>query len=145
MNDSGRSNSSEWFICFTIPRQAQRAGVGSRGRRWAAFESGLGNPDADALTFRPVSKTAKSTPEPSGAPVPFEEALQKLEAIVEAMESGDLTLEQLLSRFEEGARLVRTCQTQLDAAEVRVQQLEKTLSGEWVARPVAVSGGDSDT
>ena len=92
-----------------------------------------------------MSKSAKSAPEPSGAPVPFEEALQQLEAIVEAMESGDLTLEQLLSRFEEGARLVRTCQTQLDAAEVRVQQLEKTLSGEWVARPVAVSGGESDT
>ncbi|MCW5558500.1 MAG: exodeoxyribonuclease VII small subunit [Verrucomicrobiae bacterium] len=60
------------------------------------------------------------------------------------MESGDLTLEQLLSRFEEGARLARVCQTQLEAAEVRVQQLEQSLSGSLTPRPVAVPGEDAD-
>jgi len=96
-----------------------------------------------------VSKSAKSV---SGTPasnamepeIPFEEALQKLESIVEAMESGDLTLEQLLSRFEEGTRLARACQTRLEAAEVRVQQLERSLSGDLATRPVAVSGADAD-
>lgn len=63
------------------------------------------------------------------APLPFEEALNKLESIVEAMESNDLPLEQLLARFEEGTHLARHCQEQLDAAEVRVQRLEKSLDG----------------
>ncbi|HTH48508.1 MAG TPA: exodeoxyribonuclease VII small subunit, partial [Candidatus Limnocylindria bacterium] len=49
-----------------------------------------------------MSKAAKA---PSDD-LPFEEALKKLEAVVEAMESDDLPLEQLLSRFEEGSKLV---------------------------------------
>lgn len=97
-----------------------------------------------------MSRTAKSTAETPASElaepvIPFEEALQKLESIVEAMESGQLTLEQLLARFEEGARLARVCQTRLDAAEVRVQQLEQTLGGDLVTRPVTLSGEESDT
>ena len=65
-----------------------------------------------------MSKAAKAT-EPS-----FEDALGKLEAIVEAMEGGDLPLEQLLARYEEGARLVTFCQGRLAAAEVRLRELE---------------------
>lgn len=53
----------------------------------------------------------------------FEEALQRLTAIVERLESGDLSLEQSLSLFEEGTRLSRTSQAQLDAAEKRVEEL----------------------
>ena len=49
---------------------------------------------------------------------PFEEALKNLEGIVEAMESGDLPLEALLARFEEGIRLVKMCQTKLEEAEL---------------------------
>jgi len=39
---------------------------------------------------------------------PFEEALKKLEGIVEAMESDDLPLETLLARYEEGTKLVKS-------------------------------------
>ena len=97
-----------------------------------------------------MSRTAKSPSEtPASAPadpgLPFEEALQKLETIVEAMESGQLTLEQLLARFEEGARLARVCQTRLESAEVRVQQLEQTLGGDLVTRPATLSGEASDS
>jgi exodeoxyribonuclease VII small subunit len=53
----------------------------------------------------------------------FEEALKRLTAIVERLESGDLSLEQSLSLFEEGTRLSRTSQAQLDAAEKRVEEL----------------------
>lgn len=69
-----------------------------------------------------MSKAAKA-PEPS-----FEDALGKLESIVETMETGDLPLEQLLGRFEEGTRLVRLCQEKLAAAEVRIRQLEESGS-----------------
>ena len=53
----------------------------------------------------------------------FEEALKRLSAIVERLESGELSLEQSLALFEEGTRLSRTSQAQLDAAEKRVEEL----------------------
>lgn len=77
-----------------------------------------------------------------GAELPFEEALTKLESIVDAMERGDLPLEQLLARFEEGTRLVRVCQAQLAAAEVKIQQLETTVTGETELKPLVTSTED---
>jgi exodeoxyribonuclease VII small subunit len=53
----------------------------------------------------------------------FEDALKRLTAIVERLESGELSLEQSLALFEEGTRLSRTSQAQLDAAEKRVEEL----------------------
>ena len=67
--------------------------------------------------------------------LPFEEALKKLESVVEAMESGDLPLESLLAKFEEGTRLVKTCQTKLEEAELKISQLEKNAAGEPVLKP----------
>ena len=67
--------------------------------------------------------------------MPFEEALKKLEGLVEAMESGDLPLESLLDKYEEGSRLVRICQAKLEEAELKIQKLEKTGSGEFVLKP----------
>ena len=67
--------------------------------------------------------------------LPFEEALQKLESVVEAMESGDLPLESLLARYEEGTRLVKTCQAKLEEAELKISKLEKNAAGEPVLKP----------
>ena len=74
-----------------------------------------------------AAKAAKEAP-------PFEEALKKLESIVEAMETGDLPLETLMGKFEEGTRLVKVCQTRLEEAELRINQLEKNSSGEAVLK-----------
>jgi len=68
--------------------------------------------------------------------VPFEDALKKLEGIVEAMESEDLPLETLLARYEEGTRLVKICQEKLAEAELKIQQLEKTAAGEMKLKPM---------
>ena len=62
---------------------------------------------------------AKAQPDAPG----FEDALKRLTAIVERLESGELSLEQSLSLFEEGTRLSRSSQAQLDAAEKRVEEL----------------------
>jgi len=62
--------------------------------------------------------------------VPFEEAIKRLEGIVESMEGQDLPLETLLARYEEGARLAQLCQAKLSEAELKVQQLEKNAKGE---------------
>lgn len=53
----------------------------------------------------------------------FEESLSELEALVERMESGDLSLEESLSAFERGIALTRSCQQALQAAEQRVEIL----------------------
>lgn len=87
----------------------------------------------------PVSKSS-SKPSPTAGPRPdppsYEEALKKLEGLVEDMETGDLPLETLLARFEEGTRLVRFCQSKLAEAELKIQQLEQTASGELELKPV---------
>jgi exodeoxyribonuclease VII small subunit len=66
---------------------------------------------------------------------PFEEALKKLEGVVEAMESEDLPLEMLLSKYEEGSKLVKICQEKLADAENKIQQLEKNATGEMKLKP----------
>jgi exodeoxyribonuclease VII small subunit len=81
-----------------------------------------------------MSKTAK----PPGTEIAFEEALQKLEAIVESMESDNLPLETLITRFEEGTRLTKVCQAKLAEAELKIKQLEKNAEGELTARPISL-------
>ncbi len=53
----------------------------------------------------------------------FEEALQELEALVETLERGELSLEESLRHFERGVRLTRLCQEALRRAEQKVQLL----------------------
>jgi exodeoxyribonuclease VII small subunit len=68
-------------------------------------------------------------------PLPFEEALKKLEGIVEAMESDDLPLETLLAKYEEGSKLVNLCRGKLSEAELKIQQLEKNADKEMKLKP----------
>ena len=53
----------------------------------------------------------------------FENALQELEALVEKMEQGELSLEDSLQHFERGVRLSRSCQQALREAEQKVEIL----------------------
>lgn len=57
--------------------------------------------------------------------ITFEAALEELQAVVKEMESGELTLEQALQRFERGVILTRTCQERLADAEQKVELLMK--------------------
>ena len=74
------------------------------------------------------------------AAITFEDAAEKLEAIVEAMESEELPLEKLLVQLEEGTKLVKVCESKLQAAEKRITQLEENPEGELAARPVTLEG-----
>ena len=76
------------------------------------------------------------------ADITFEDAAEKLEAIMEAMESEELPLEKLLVQYEEGTKLVKVCESKLQAAEKRITQLEENLEGELAARPVTLEGED---
>ena len=70
---------------------------------------------------------AKKHPEneSEGTKVDFESALEELENLVSKMESGELSLDDSLKAFERGIELTRTCQSTLEAAELRIQMLTK--------------------
>ena len=61
----------------------------------------------------------------------FEESLDRLENLVNKMESGDATLEQSLVWFEEGMGLIKSCQLELNNAEQKVQELVKKSDGQF--------------
>jgi len=61
----------------------------------------------------------------------FEDALSRLETLVEKMESGDGTLEQSLDWFEEGMRLIKSCRQELESAEQKVKELIKNSKGDY--------------
>ncbi|MBN4055149.1 exodeoxyribonuclease VII small subunit, partial [bacterium AH-315-K03] len=64
----------------------------------------------------------------------FEQSLNQLEALVDDMENGDLTLEESLKSFEQGIKLTRECQSALVQAEQKVHMLtEKNGQLERVA------------
>jgi exodeoxyribonuclease VII small subunit len=65
----------------------------------------------------------------------FEEALHKLEAVVQRLESGELPLEESLRLFEEGVHLTKVCTRRLEEAERRITILLKNERGEIVETP----------
>ena len=83
-----------------------------------------------------TQKTAGEDKPAKAGNLPFEEALKKLEGIVETMESEDLPLETLLTKYEEGTRLAKMCQEKLAEAELKIQQLESSAGGEMKLKPL---------
>ncbi len=69
-----------------------------------------------------MSDSSPDDPDETGE-LSFEAALKELETLVAGMESGDLSLDDSLKAFERGIALTRHCQTALQAAELKVQQL----------------------
>lgn len=60
----------------------------------------------------------------------FEEALRRLETVVERLEAADLPLEEALALFEEGQNLAAHCQQKLDEAEKRIEVITTRANGE---------------
>lgn len=65
----------------------------------------------------------------------FEQAMGRLEEIVAQLEAGDHSLENALSLYEEGAKLMKQCAAMLDKAEQKVLKLRTDTNGELVAEP----------
>jgi exodeoxyribonuclease VII small subunit len=63
------------------------------------------------------------------APKSFEEAIQRLEDIVEQLESPELPLEKSIELFEEGMKLSQFCNAKLNEAEKKITQLVKKPAG----------------
>ncbi|HTY04619.1 MAG TPA: exodeoxyribonuclease VII small subunit [Rhodocyclaceae bacterium] len=82
-----------------------------------------------------MAKAVAATTPPS-----FESALQELEAIVQAMETGNAPLEESLAAYERGIALLKQCQETLGAAEKKLQILEN-----GVLRDFDATGNGPDT
>jgi exodeoxyribonuclease VII small subunit len=85
-------------------------------------------------------ETTRARTDPGEEPS-FEEALGRLESIVAELEGGQLSLEQSLSRYEEGVRLSRQLTRALDAAEQRIERLV-SQDGETLTEPLQLDLGE---
>jgi exodeoxyribonuclease VII small subunit len=72
-----------------------------------------------------------TTPTPS-----FDDGLDRLEALVQKLETGSLGLEEALLEFEAGVKLSQVLQQQLADAQRRVEVLKQGLGGEFRAEPL---------
>ncbi len=77
------------------------------------------------------------------AELKFEDALKKLEEIVENLEGGDLPLDDSLAKYEEGIKLSCLCTRKLETAKKKIEILIKTSEGRFALRPFDESGLDS--
>ena len=75
-----------------------------------------------------------SKTKPREAEINFEGAIDRLEKIVEQMESGKMPLEDLIVRYEEGMNLVKVCQERLANAERKIEIIARNSAGKPVVK-----------
>src|ERR1700682_1947761 len=71
---------------------------------------------------------------PKNTQLNFEGAMDRLEEIVEQMESGKMMLEELIVRYEEGMKLVKVCQERLASAEQRIEIITRNNAGKPIVK-----------
>ena len=69
------------------------------------------------------------------AKVTFEIAMKQLEQIVQELESGNLSLEDSIKKFEEGIKLSKYCSAKLDETEKKIALLLKDQDGNIIEKP----------
>ncbi len=74
-------------------------------------------------------------------PLTFEKAMARLEDIVADMEGGELSLDRMMARFEEGNRLIAFCGCKLDEVEKKIEILVKEGDG---VRAEPFGGAEAD-
>ncbi len=73
---------------------------------------------------------------PAGETQSFETMMERLQALVDRLEEGNLTLEESIRSFEEGMELVGKCTAVLSQAEQRIQTLTRDAAGKPVVKPL---------
>jgi exodeoxyribonuclease VII small subunit len=68
--------------------------------------------------------------------VKFEKGLEDLEKIVAELESGELALDEVLKRYEQGVKISRLLQAKLEEATKKIEVLTKNLNGEMETKPL---------
>jgi exodeoxyribonuclease VII small subunit len=75
-----------------------------------------------------------SKPKPPANELNFEQAMDRLETIVDQMESGKMALEELIVRYEEGMGLVKICQDRLASAQQKIEIIARNSVGKKVVK-----------
>lgn len=70
------------------------------------------------------------------AEIKFEEALKKLERIVDELEKGELSLDEALKKYQEGIELSRACSARLESAKKKIEVLSRNKKGEFELKPL---------
>lgn len=73
----------------------------------------------------------------AGKKLNFEKALERLESVVREMEDGALSLDEMMSHFEEGTRLVKFCSQKLNEVEQKIEILVKK-DGKTITQPLDI-------
>ena len=76
-----------------------------------------------------MPKTATTTPNGIDPDLPFEEAMARLETLVQGMESDQVPLDDLIKNYEEGTALYQVCEKRLDEAQGRIERIRKKRDG----------------
>ncbi len=85
-------------------------------------------------------KSAAAAGAPDPATLSFEAAVERLQAIVEQLEGGELSLDQSIACYEEGVKLSRRLTQTLDEAQKRIERLAAGEDGEPVTEPMDLEG-----
>ena len=117
---------------------------------WGGLQTGAGpgtRADYNQGFTQPMAKQTHPPPSPPpGPPAPasYEAALAELEALVGAMERGEMQLDRLLESYRRGAELLAYCRSRLEAVEAQVMLLDEGQLKPWsagAAAPTAASTG----
>jgi exodeoxyribonuclease VII small subunit len=92
-----------------------------------------GTGQAGAATMSKIPKNLK-----------FEQAMERLDAIVEAMESGEIGIEESIAKYEEAMQLAAHCRAILEQAEQRIQKIQFEASGEAKTEPFEPPAGPAE-
>ena len=73
-----------------------------------------------------MAKLKNSSPKDDAESINFEDSFRRLNEMAEQLEAGGLTLAEATSRFEEGMKLVQTCNELLNNAELKITELKES-------------------
>lgn len=74
----------------------------------------------------------------------FEDAMRRLDEIVQAMESGEIGIEESIARYEEAMALRAHCQRILDDAELKIKKIQLDAAGRISAEPLTPAAESAD-
>jgi exodeoxyribonuclease VII small subunit len=112
---------------------AAAAGQASRAARSRAGAAAGGAASRSGASAGPAAEAA------AAGEVTFEDALDRLEAIVTRLEEGEVPLEESIQAYAEGTRLVRLCLSKLEAAEATIRDLSEKGGG-FTLEPSVLEG-----
>ena len=75
--------------------------------------------------------------------ISFEQSLEKLEGIIEKLEAGDLSLDEVLKDYKDGINVLRECYAILESVEKKVQILVRNEQGKPILKDFDVGKGNT--